>query len=105
MNESDLDAATQRQGDVALNGRQLPASLQQELCDTLNLMRPVAMLMQPCYAGIIDHYLHACEDPSQLPWARLITEMGDRDFVTYGLERAHAFNDSFGGSLTNFYDA
>ena len=101
MTETDLDAATQRQEDVALRGRELSSEWRKALCDTLNLMRPVAMLMPPCYAGIVDHYIHACEDPSQLPWARLITEMGSRDFIAYGLERAHMFHDS----LTNFYDA
>lgn len=100
MTEQDLDEATQRQEEVALRGRDLSTEWRQELCDMLNRMRPIATLMQPCYAGIIDHYIHSCEDPSELPWARVMSEKGDRDFIEYGLERARIFH----GSLTNYYE-
>lgn len=94
MEESELDEATRRQEEVALRGQRLPDSWRDELCSTLDLIRPIAALMAPCYSSIVDHYIHACQDPSALPWARIVAEMKGMDFIEYGLTRARIFHDS-----------
>jgi glutamate--cysteine ligase len=95
MTPHDMEIATHRQQDVALRGQDLPGPWREEICSLLNAMRPLARLMSAPYYDVIDHYIDQCEHPDQLPWAVFLEEMGDQDFIDYGLTKAHDVHTFF----------
>jgi glutamate--cysteine ligase len=92
MTEAEFDAATEKQQDVALKGRHLPDERLKEMCELLTQMSPIAELMPEPYQNVIDHYLRQCQDPSSLPWSRILEELGDDNYIEYGLSKARYYH-------------